>query len=202
MIYQPAQLRYMTTNKVKGMKFCKNCGEPIEETATICPKCNKSVIEQQDNITVVYNESPKVKAISETKKEYKFKNKFTAMVKPVLPTILKYQKIFAVVFAVIALIFAIVSISSITSEDYKDASENYSEYTEKYEENLSTSNSYGGYGILGGGYKSVANRWKDLADDELAELWGMRIKAIIFAGVTIITGIASYKIYKLKETNP
>ncbi len=185
----------MTTNKVKSMKFCKNCGEPIEETATICPKCNKSFIEQQDNITVVYNEIPKVKVNSKTKKEHKF----TAIIKPILPTILKYQKIFAVGFAVIALIFAIVSISSITSEDYKDASENYSEYTEKYEENLSTSNSYGGYGILGGGYKSVANRWKDLADDELAELWGMRIKAIIFAGVTIITGIASYKIYKLKE---
>lgn len=68
---------------------------------------------------------------------------------------------------------------------------------DNYEENLATSNSYGGYGILGGGYKNVAEGWKDLANDELAELWGMRVKAIIFVAIGIGCGFFVFKVYKL-----
>ena len=52
---------------------------------------------------------------------------------------------------------------------------------------------------MGGGYKTVANGWKDLADNELSELRGMRVKAIIFTVMGIVCGFSAFKVYKIKE---
>lgn len=177
------------------MKFCKYCGEAIEDIISTCPKCNANLTEKNKDVAVVYNETTQTGMSSTISKESEFKKR----IKKITPFIQKYHKPVAAILAALSLIFIVVAITTITSEDHQECSENYSEYIDNYEENLATSNSYGGYGILGGGYKNVANGWKDLADDELAELWGMRVKAIIFSVLGIACGFSAFKIYKIKE---
>lgn len=177
------------------MKFCKYCGEAIEDITSTCPKCNASLIQSNEDVAVVYNETTQTGITPTPSKESEFKKK----IKQLTPFIQKYGKPIMAVLAALSLIFIVVAIVTMTSKDYQECSENYSEYIDNYEENLATSNSYGGYGILGGGYKTVANGWKDLADDELSELWGMRVKAIIFTVMGIVCGFSAFKIYKIKE---
>ena len=177
------------------MKFCKYCGEAIEDATSTCPKCNANLIEKNEDVTVVYNETTHNEISPTISKESEFKKK----IKKITPFIQKYRKPVMAILTVLSLIFIVFAITTITSEDYQESSENYSEYIDNYEENLATSNSYGGYGILGSGYKNVANGWKDLADDELAELWEMRVKAIIFSVIGIVCGFSAFKIYKIKE---
>lgn len=179
------------------MKFCQNCGEAIEDTVLTCPKCNANISSNADEeVAVVYNES------NDTSKDNSvLPNSKTNNAKKISPVIMKNRKAISIALAIISVICLIVSITTITSDEYIDSSENYSEYMDNYDENLSISKGYGGYGILGSGYKSVADGWKDLADDELADLWGMRVKAIIFATIGVIGGIATFKISKIKEEN-
>lgn len=177
------------------MKFCKYCGEAIEDAASTCPKCNANLVEKNEDVAIVYSETIQTEVSPMHSKESEFKKR----INKITPLIQKYRKSVLAILAALSLIFIVVAITTITSEDYQECSENYSEYIDNYEENLATSNSYGGYGILGGGYKNVANGWKDLADDELAELWGMRIKAIIFSVLGIACGFSAFKIYKIKE---
>lgn len=177
------------------MKFCKYCGEAIEDVVNTCPKCNANLMEKNEDIAIVYNETTQTEVSPTISKESEFKkriNKITQFIQ-------KYRKPVIAILAALSLIFIVIAITTITSEDYQECSENYSEYIDNYEENLAMSNSYGGYGILGGGYKNVANGWKDLADDELAELWGMRVKAIIISMLGIACGFSAFKIYKIKE---
>lgn len=179
------------------MKFCQNCGQAIEDTVLTCPKCNDNTSSNAgEEVAVVYNESndtSKDNSVLPTSK--------TNNVKKISPVIMKNRKAIAIVLALISAICLIVSITTITSDEYIDSSENYSEYMDNYDENLSISKGYGSYGILGSGYKSVADGWKDLADDALAELWGMRIKAIIFTTVGVVGGITAFKVSKIKEEN-
>lgn len=177
------------------MKFCKYCGEAIEDITCTCPKCNANLIENNEEVVVVYNEATQTKVSQTISRESEFKRRN----KKITLFIQKYRKPVMTILVALSLIFIVVAITTITSEDYQECSENYSEYIDNYEENLATANSYGGYGILGSGYKNVANGWKDLADGELVELWGMRVKAIVFLVIGIACGFFAFKIYKIKE---
>lgn len=176
------------------MKFCKYCGEAIEDAASTCPKCNANLVEKED-VTIVYSETIQTEVLPMRSKESEFKKR----INKITPFIQKYRKPVLAILAALYLIFIVAAITTITSENYQECSENYSEYIDNYEKNLATSNSYGGYGILDGGYKNVANGWKDLADDELTELWGMRVKVIIFSVLGIACGFSAFKICKIKE---
>lgn len=177
------------------MKFCKYCGEAIEDTVTICPKCNTNLAETTEYVTVVYNETLQSDAATQPKKEIALNKKF----EKVLTVIKKYRKQTLALLTALLLLFITLAITTIISEDYQECSENYSKYIDNYKEKSAISNSYGEYGILGNGYKIAAEGWKDLADDELAELWRMRVKAIIFVVIGIGCGLSAYKVYKFKE---
>lgn len=177
------------------MKFCKYCGEAIEDATSACPKCNANLVEKKEDVAIVYSETIQAEASPIRTRESEFKKR----INKITPFIQKYRKSVLAILAALSLIFIVAAITTITSENYQECSENYSEYMDNYEENLATSNSYGGYGILGRGYKNVANGWKDLADDEFAELWGMRVKAITFALLGIACGFSAFKIYKINE---
>lgn len=175
------------------MKFCKYCGETIEDTASTCPKCNANLVEKNEDVAIVYNETIQTEVSPMLSKESEFKKR----INKITPFIQKYRKPVLAILAALSLIFIVVAITTITSEDYQECSENYSEYMENYEENLSTSKSYGGYGILGSGYQRVADGWKDLADDMSAKLWELRVQAIIFTIVSVICAVFTIKVYKL-----
>lgn len=177
------------------MKFCKYCGEAIEDTIDICPKCRANFKENNNNISIVYNETAQTGMSSTISKESEFKK----IIKRIIPFIQKYHKPIVAVLAAFCFIFIVTAITSIASKDYQECLEDYSEYMENYEENLAISNSYSRYSILGIGYKNIANGWKDLADDELAELWGMRVKAILFTVLGIACGFFAFKVYKIKD---
>ncbi len=51
------------------MKFCKYCGEAIEDTVTICPKCNANLAENTEDVTVVYNETVRPDMTTNPKKK-------------------------------------------------------------------------------------------------------------------------------------
>lgn len=181
------------------MKFCPNCGEAIENNAMMCPKCQKGVYRENNDINVatVYNETNNSiisnnSVNGSNKKTIQFKAK-------VIPLITKYRKQVLGAFAALTILFLVLSVTTITSQDYKEYSANYSEYMDNYKENSNISKWYGGYGILGSGYQNVADGWKDLAEDCLAKLWGLRIKAIVFSVAGISCGLISYKVYKTKD---
>lgn len=181
------------------MKFCPNCGEAIENNATMCSKCKKGLyIENNDsNVVTVYNETNNSNIRNNS---VKGSRKKAAQFKAgVVPLITKYQKQFSAVFAALTILFLVLSVTTITSENYKEYSANYSEYMDNYKENSNISKEYGGYSILGSGYRNIADGWKDLADDYLAKLWGLRIKAIVFAAAGVSCGIITYKVYKTKD---
>lgn len=180
------------------MRFCNNCGEAIEESVVECPYCHaqfKSI--ENDDVAVVYNETKN--STSETASS-KGNKAIGAVKEKFFPIVTNYRKPVFAVLAVLSLIFVIVAVTTITSKNYQEYAGNYSEYMENYEENLSTSKSYGGYGILGSGYQRVADGWKDLADDMSAKLWGLRVQAIIFTIVSVICAVFAIKVYKLPAT--
>ena len=176
------------------MMFCPKCGEAIEDSCIVCPKCQAQIkIEKKyEKLEVVYYDSTKAIRFFE---KVKYNKRIGEIQEKLTPIVNKYRKPILVGMIALAIICFSVAIRTVTSEKYSRYTQSYSEYIANYKENSSIAKSYGGVGILGMGYQRVAEGWKDLADDIGSKIWGLRIRAIILIIIAAISTFFSYKIY-------
>ena len=174
------------------MKFCKYCGEVVEDTVKIFPKCNANLESGNDGLRVIYGELNSSNSISSNVSE-----KSESHLQSHKPHIL------VVILLVIAsIVLFVFSITALTSEKYKLYSDKYSEYMNEYEENYSISGNYfnyGVYGILKDGYKDIAEKYKKMADDNLSKLWELRAKAIVLGTLGVGCVVSAIIVGKPKK---
>lgn len=171
------------------MKFCKYCGEVVEDTTKICPKCNINLEYGRDDLRVVYNEIDLTNSVSENTPQ---NSKYHSL----------FRKLIVIVLAIASIVLFVVSITTLTSEKYRLYSDKYSEYMNEYKENYSISDnylSYGTYGLIKDTYKDIAERYKRMADENLSKLWGLRTKSIVFGALGVGCVVSAIIVGKPKK---
>lgn len=93
----------------------------------------------------------------------------------------KNRKLKGIILCIVGCICLIIAVKNITDENYKFYLEHYEDCIEGYEENMDTANSMGG--MFKSSYKSIASSYKNMAEDDLVEIWKYR-------GITIFCSVA------------
>ena len=113
-------------------------------------------------------------------------------------TVNKKNRHLAVGACIIGCMLLIFAFRTITSSKYYFYIENYGTYVAEYEENLESANSYN-WGFLKRGYRNIASRYENMANEAKKAIWIYRIKAIVAGGVGIVLIIGGYKKLKKKR---
>lgn len=158
--------------------FCLKCGEVVPEDASFCPVCGTKIGEKEDEKkAIVY-----VEKMNADNSVYKNKGR-------VAPKVLKNENWFrgiTVVMCIIAIILIIFGYKSVTNSSYEYAVDNCEYYERQMKETKSMANIYGGSGILGGGYASLASSWEDMLEEAQTTIIVGRVKAGVSFGLGFI----------------
>lgn len=161
--------------------FCLKCGEVVLDDASFCPFCGTKIGENEDaNKAVVY-----VEKMNEDTPAYDNKSSVTSKVSKRLKNE-NWIRGIAIVMCIIAVILIIFGYKSITNSSYEYAVDNYEYYEKQMKETKSMANLYGGSGILGGGYASIASSWEDMLEEAQTTIIVGRVKAGVGFGLGFI----------------
>ncbi len=111
--------------------------------------------------------------------------------------IYKNKKYIGIVMCIVGCILFIVAITRINNDIYKFYLEHYETCMEGYDENNATANLYSS-GFFKSSYKSIASRYKEMAEDDYKEIWKYRIEAIVACGAGSILLVIGYRNIKKK----
>lgn len=161
--------------------FCLKCGEVLPDDASFCPYCGTKIGENDDaNKAIVYVEKK-----NEDTPTYENKNSVTSKVSKILNNE-NWIRGIATVMCIIAVILIVFGYKSITNSSYEYAVDNYEYYEKQMKETKSMANLYGGSGILGGGYASIASSWEDMLEEAQTTIIVGRVKAGVGFGLGFI----------------
>ena len=161
--------------------FCLKCGEVVPDDASFCPVCGTKIGEKEDvKKAIVY-----VEKMNEGTPTYENKNSVTSKVSKRLKN-KNWIRGIAIVMCIIAVILIVFGYKSITNSSYEYAVDNYEYYEKQMKETKSMANIYGGSGILGGGYASIASSWEDMLEEAQTTIIVGRVKAGVGFGLGFI----------------
>ncbi len=135
---------------------CPDCGTELEEGAISCPECGCPVVMTSTN------------GVNGTHSNRK-----------------TMRRIVAVVMCLVACFCIYKCFCMINDSNYKFYKEHYSECMQGYAENTATAASYS-YGFFKSSYQDIANRYQDMANDDMKEIWKYRIAAIAFGASGVL----------------
>lgn len=173
--------------------FCLKCGEVVPDDASFCTFCGSQIGESEDTEKAnVY--------VEKVKEEDTFENDSNATSKVLKKLTSKYWiRGIAVVMCIIAVILIIFGYDSITDSSYKYAVNHYEYYENQMKETKSMANLYGGSGILGGGYASLASSWKDMLEEAQTKIIVSRVKAGVGFGLGFVLLICAVFLFVKKK---
>lgn len=138
--------------------------------------------------------------VEKVKEEDTFENDSNATSKVLKKLTSKYWiRGIAVVMCIIAVILIIFGYNSITDSSYKYAVNHYEYYENQMKETKSMANLYGGSGILGGGYASLASSWKDMLEEAQTKIIVSRVKAGVGFGLGFVLLICAVFLFVKKK---
>ena len=177
--------------------FCKECGKEIPNDSAFCPSCGTALVEQPveeyDKTTKDQNlyAQPQIHKPQST-----YRKKLFDLVERLDPRV----KIGLMAgFCCLALLFIILAIGTLTSEDMADYMDDYILYMDKADE-VSNEVSYGRI-LFSSAYDSIAERYKEMAMDELKEIWKLRARAIVELVFAVVFAFLAFALWKIKSEN-
>lgn len=164
--------------------YCKQCGKQIPDDSIFCPLCGSSTNQLSSSTYAPEENVPSSMGNSRAKtKTTRLSEKIT-----------HFNPLVRVSISISLLIMAIVcifqGINSLSSEDYSFYSEHYEECMEGYEECIDEAK-YAGY-LLKSSYERLADKYLEMAKEDMAKIWNMRIKSIVYVAVAIICALVAY----------
>lgn len=143
-----------------------------------CPECGK----EQDSNNEICMECGFENASSESLTKNNEKNK---------------NKVVGIVLIAIACVMFAFSFSRVNNDKYDFYKQHYEECIEGYEDSMAMANSSGA--LFRGSYKSIANSYEDMAEEDMAEINKYRIQAVLFCVAGVVLVYLGYRTLKKKE---
>ena len=139
---------------------CPECGTEIESGISSCPECGCPISNKDSDTT-----------------EDAHNNKSL------------YRKIIALIICIVGIFCLYYSYATINDSTYKLYKDHYEDCMEGYDSTSAMANSYS-YGYFKSSYKDIANRYMDMADDDMEVIWEYRKKAIAYgaSGALLVIG--------------
>ena len=174
--------------------YCKKCGKSIPDDSVFCPSCG-SAIGQTNTETISSAQSPTQRP-SQNKHGKKTKGVFGKL-KSLIGNWDPWVRVFLfAVLVVVAIICVFQGINELTSDNYDFYTEHYKDCMKGYEDCIDEAK-YAGY-LFKSTYENLAESYKEMADEDMVEIWGMRIKAIIFVAVAVVCAVFVYLVFSSK----
>lgn len=166
--------------------YCKQCGKQIPDDSIFCPLCGSSTNQLSSNTHGSKENIPSGISNSRAKNRTARLSEKISHFNPLVRVSI------SIGLLIVAIICIFQGINSLSSEDYSFYSEHYEDCMEGYEECMDEAK-YAGY-LLESSYERLADQYLDMAKDDMAKIWNIRIKTIVCIAVAIICALAAYLI--------
>lgn len=174
--------------------YCKKCGKSIPDDSVFCPSCGCAI--GQTNTETISSAQIPTQSPTKNNNGKKVKGVFGKL-KSLIGNWDPWVRVaLSVVLVAVAMICVFQGINELTSDNYDFYTEHYKDCMEGYEDCMDEAK-YAGY-LFKSTYENLAESYKEMANEDMVEIWGMRIKAIIFVAVAVICAIFAYIVFSSK----
>lgn len=107
------------------------------------------------------------------------------------------NKLVGIVLITLACVMFVFSFSRVNNDKYNFYKQHYEDCMAGYEDSMDMANSSGA--LFRGSYKSIANSYENMAEDDMAEINKYRIQAVLFLAAGVVLVYFGCKSLKKKE---
>lgn len=112
----------------------------------------------------------------------------------------KNRKTVGIMLLMLSTILIIAGILKITQDSYKTYQDNYVRCLEGYNDVMNSSKSYKYGSYFRSSYESIAEKYKEKMDEDIQNLWKIRITTLVLCSVGIFLGTAGIHFMKGEKT--
>lgn len=109
-------------------------------------------------------------------------------------------RVAGVISLIVAIVLFIVGITQITQENYNDYQTHYVECLDGYNDVMNSAKSYKYGSYFRTAYENIADDYKRMMDEDIAELWKIRITTLILCSLGIGFGATGIHLLRKKAT--
>ena len=171
---------------------CPECGKEISDKAAACIHCGCPLDNANPTPESKYDTSEPKESVNNAPQKTKVKQ--LGILKVALNKINAINPTVRLVVSFVLIIAAVICLvqgkNTLTDDRYAFYKEHYQDCMDGYEESINSART-AGY-MFRSTYESIAESYKEMAEDDLSEINGYRVKAIIFYALFAIFALATF----------